>query len=225
MKYFFLTCSIFMMSCSMQKSIVSDYSMEGFNIASLKGSSIRLYINPVIDIGDLDEPFEKEYTSNNLFRSILTDKLKEKLGKFSTISIDPNVNMDALFLNQSPSDNSARVKGLLEQINENYVLGIKRVIISKRVNQNPQEPQTIPSMGTSRNRPTAGSSTKEVKKPDDCVMKIVAEVWSVKEKKKVAGFTSIGESKIFLLMYGRAFNEALDNSISNIADYIEENNE
>jgi hypothetical protein len=226
MKYFILTCSIFIISCSVQKSIFSYYNSEGFNITSLKGSSIRLYINPVIDIGEFRKSFENEYTSNSLFCSILTNKLEEKLSRFSMIYIDPNVNMDTLFLNQSIlENNSTRVKGLFEQINENYLLGIKRVVISKSVDQNPQTPPANTSVSTPRNRMTVGSSTNEIKKADACVIKIVAEVWSVKEKKKVAEFTSIGQSKIFLLMYGRALNEALEYSVSNLANYIEENNE
>ena len=79
------------MSCSAQKSIVSDYNSEGFNIISLKGSSIKLYVNPVIDIGEFRKSFENEYTSNNLFCSFLTTKLKETLSSFSTIYSDPNV--------------------------------------------------------------------------------------------------------------------------------------
>ncbi len=225
MKYFILTCSIVIMSCSGQKSIVSDYNTEGFNITSLKGSSVRLYVNPVMDPGEFQEPFENEYPSNKLFYSLLTDKIKEKLGRVATISTDPNINMDIVFLNQSSSEDSTRVKGLFGQINESYVLGIKRVTISKHVDQNPQAPPTAASVNPPRMRSGGGSSTKEVKQADDCVMKIAAEVWSVKEKKKVAGFTFIGESKIFLMMYGRAFNEALENSVSNLADYIEENNE
>ncbi len=226
MKYFILTCSIFIISCSAQKSILSDYNAEGFNITSLKGSSIRLYVNPIIDVGEFGKPFENEYTSNSFFPSILTNKLEEKLSRFSKIYIDSIANMDALFLNQSISDkNSSKVKGLFEQMNENYLLGIKRVVISKKVDQNPQTPVTNTSVSTPRNRSTVESSTNKDYKVDDCVIKIAAVVWSVKEKKIVAEFTSIGYSKIFLLMYGRAINEALENSVSNLVNYIEENNE
>jgi|WetSurMetagenome_2_1015567.scaffolds.fasta_scaffold26609_3 hypothetical protein len=225
MKYIILTCSIFIMSCSVQKNILSDFNSEGFNITNLKGSSIRLYVNPVIDIGEFGKSFENEYTSNSLFCSILTDKLKEKLNRFSMIYVDPNVNMDTLFLNQSISDNNNRVKGIFEHVNENYLLGIKRVVVAKSVDQNPQTPIANTPVSSSRNRMTVSSSSNEVKKTDACVIKMVAEVWSVKEKKKVAEFTSIGQSKIFLRMYGRALNEALDYSVSNLASYIEEKKE
>ena len=148
------------------------------------------------------------------------------LGKFSKIYIDSIASMESLFLNQSISDNnSSKVKGLFEQMNENYLLGIKRVVISEKVDRNPQEPISDIPVSTPRNRPTVGSSPKEVKKANDCVIKIVAEVWSVKEKKKVAEFTSIGESKIILMMYGRALQESLESSVSNLVNYIEENNE
>jgi len=213
------------MSCSVQKNILSDFNSEGFNITNLKGSSIRLYVNPVIDIGEFGKSFENEYTSNSLFCSILTDKLKEKLNRFSMIYVDPNVNMDTLFLNQSISDNNNRVKGIFEHVNENYLLGIKRVVVAKSVDQNPQTPIANTPVSSSRNRMTVSSSSNEVKKTDACVIKMVAEVWSVKEKKKVAEFTSIGQSKIFLRMYGRALNEALDYSVSNLASYIEEKKE
>ena len=226
MKYFILTCSIFLMSCSGQKSIVLDYNMDGFNITSLKGSSIRMYVNPVIDSGEFGTSFKNEYASNSLFCSILTTKLKEMLGRFSTIYVDSNATMDTLFLNQSISNiNSTRVKGPIEHIDEFYLLGIKRIMISKSVDQNPQASLTNTPLNTPRNKSNSGASPNEVKKTDMCVIKIVAEVWSAKSKKKVSEFTSIGESRIFLLAYGRAFNEALDYSVSHLADYIEENNE
>ena len=223
MKYLIFLCSIFIMSCSLQKSVLSDYNSEGFNITSLKGSSIRLYVYPVIDIGEFRKPFENEYTSNSNFCSFLTNNLKEKISKYSTISTDSDVSLNVLFLNPSISDNNTtKVNGVLEQLHENYLLGIKRVIISKDVKQNPQTIETNTTVNTSRNRTAGGGRTNELKKVDACVIKLVAEVWSVKEKKRVAEFTSIGESKIVLMAYGRALNEALESSVSNIADYIEE---
>lgn len=226
MKYFIIICSIFMMSCSTQKNILLDYNSEGFDITSLKGSSIRLHINPVIDGGEFWKAFENEYPLNILVYSILSNELKEKLSRFSVIHIDTNANMDNIFLNQSLSDgNGPRVKELFEQTNENYLLGIKRVIVSKDINKDNQTPINNTSVNTRNSRTAGGSSANGIKKADACVVKIVAEVWSVKEKKKVAEFTSIGQSKIYLQMYGRALNEALEYSVSNLADYIEEKKE
>ena len=223
MKCYFLLCSIIITSCTLQKSILSDYNSEGFIITSLKGSSIRLYVHPIIYAGEFGKSFENEYSSNGHFCSILTNELKEKLSRLSTIYIDNNIDMDSLFLNQSFSDGkSTRSKELFEQINEKYLLGIKRVVISKDVNQDPQVITTNMQVSAKNSRAAAGSRTNKIKSADDCVIRIVAEVWSVKEKKIVAKFTSIGQSKIYLLMYGRALNEALENSVSNIAEYIEE---
>ncbi len=223
MKYFILFCSIFIASCSAQKSVISDYNSEGFAIASLKGSSIRLHVNPVIDANRFGNAFEKEYPSKKLFCSSLSDDLKKRLGTFSTVSIDTNSDVDNLFINQSAlSDQGAAIKGVFEQMNENYLLGIKQVILSQDVNQNARSSQAPTAASAPRGRAPIRSSSPTGIKTNDCVMKIVVEVWSVKEKKKVAEFTSIGQSKIVLLAFGRAINEALEESVSNIADYIEE---
>ena len=96
-----------MMSCSTQKNILLDYNSEGFDITSLKGSSIRLHINPVIDGGEFWKAFENEYPLNILVYSILSNELKEKLSRFSVIHIDTNANMDNIFLNQSLSDGNS----------------------------------------------------------------------------------------------------------------------
>jgi hypothetical protein len=63
----------------------------------LKGSSLRLYVNPVVDIREYKMFFEKEYPSISQFNSSLTEKLNDALSKFSPVSIDKDVHTDSLF--------------------------------------------------------------------------------------------------------------------------------
>ncbi|MBN1398452.1 MAG: hypothetical protein JXA06_10515 [Bacteroidetes bacterium] len=228
MKYSILICSIFIMSCSVQKSIISNFNAEGFDITSLKGSSIRLYVNPEISSSEFEKVFNSEYPSNIIFFSSLGSKIKNMLESYSIVVIDANAYTDNYFTNQSnPNDNAARINELLTKTNESYLLRIKKVEISRSVDQTPQNllanaPVSAPSRGRSS---SSSASTKDIQRADKCTAKISAEVWSVKEKKKVAEFASIGQTEIILLMHGRALNEALENSVSNMADYITEKKE
>jgi hypothetical protein len=222
MKYFVFLYSVLIISCSGEKSIISDYISEGFDITSLKGSIIRLYVNPVIDIREYKLIFESEYPSNALFNSLLTDKIKNELSKYSTVHIDKNVTLDSLLLNQS---NTTIVKGIFEQVRENYFLGIKKVVLSNSITQGPQM-QVSSSVGNTRGRSAPESNrTVEGKRKETCVIQITAEVWSVKEKRKVAEFTSKGQSPVFLLSYGVALKNALEYSVTHLSNYIEEKEE
>jgi hypothetical protein len=227
MKYFVLLSSILIMSCSLQKTILTDYNSEGFDITSIKGSSIGLHVNPVINAGPLRKEFESKYLSDNAFCSFLSGKIKEKLDKFTTVRIDTEASTDDLFRSQSISEeNISRAKGLSERTNDNFLIGIRKVTISISMDQNSPPPESAASTGNVRGRqgPVQGRKS-EIIKPEDCEIRIVVEVWSVKEKKRVAEFTSIGQSKAFLMMYERALDEALDNSVSSLADYIREKKE
>jgi hypothetical protein len=226
MKYFTLLCSIFIMSCASQKNIVSNYNSEGFDITSLKGSSVRLCINPIVDAGMFARSFDDEYKSNGRFWNILADKLKDKLEGFSTLSVEMSGPLASLITNQSPQDNTdPHVKALFNQTKENYVIAIKRVIVSRNANQESRTDFSNTDAAPSRGRPAPKSNAPQRTSMDACVMKLVAEVWSVKDQKKVAAFTAMGQSKVILMAIGHALNDALDNSVSNFADYVKEKQE
>jgi hypothetical protein len=225
MKYLIFLCSLCLLSCSMQKNVLQEYQSEGFTISSLKGSSILLHVNPDIDPGIFKQVFDAEYRTPQVFCTKLTDGLKEQLGSRAVVHMDASESLDSLFLNRSQSkENIEKATMMFDKTGEKYIVGIKRVMIAQKIDQNEQLSQSTTAMSVSRGGRSSGSSssTNSGIKTSDCTIVVTVEVWSVAEKKKVSQFSSIGESKIFLAMYGRAFNEALDNAISNMVDYIHE---
>jgi hypothetical protein len=227
MKYFVLLCSVFLLSCSAEKNIISDYTLEGFDITRLRGSSLRLHVNPVVDLREYKKFFEMEYPSTMQFNTSLTDKLKEALGKFSPVSIDKDVQMDSLFLNQPSSERrTALIKRIFENAHEDYAIGIKRVVLFNSITQEPSQQVSSSTVNTKGQRGTTETTrTVEGKIKVECVIQMNAEVWSVKEMKKVTEFTSIGQSPVFLLSFGVAINKALEYSVIHLSDYVKEKEE
>jgi hypothetical protein len=214
MKYFLSLYLLLFVACTTQIKIISDYNSEGFVITKLKGATIRLYASSTIDVQQLKDDFDKMYPSKPMFDSIITNQIKNNLSKYATISITTNEDMENIFSIKSFSDDRIKkVKEIFENATEDYFVGIKKVTITMITSTT--SPKTV-STGT-------GNMAFDGKYEEDCAVKITTEIWSVKEKMKVAEFTSIGRSSVFLLAYGGAIHKALNYSLTHLTNYIEGN--
>ncbi len=222
-KYLTLLCAIFFLSCSGQKNVQVGYRSDGFRFSDLKGSSVRLNVSPVIDPGMFAGAFDREYYSTYRFNNRLTGILKEKLGNFSKVTVDSSdATGDFFFIPVSSDRENPKVKQLFEKMGETYLVGITQVVFYRNAAQASQSPQISVSTTTTRSRPMTRTSTlNDGIQTSECATKIVGQVWSVKERKKVAEFSSVGESKVHVFMYGRAMNDALEESLTHAADFID----
>jgi hypothetical protein len=224
MKYLFVICSFFIVGCASAPKIISDYNSEGFNITYLKGSEIRLFGSSNIDVLEFKKSFISEYESKEKFDSIFTSQLKESLNKLATVSIGNKADMNQLFLDQSfEDDHVAKVKEAFETAKESYFLGIKKVTISNSFTYYPQVPMAPTTFSTPGGKVSMGGGFTGGGEMEKCIVEIKAEVWSVKDKKRVIEFTSIGDKSVIFFNYGSTLKSAVKDAMTNLCNFIEKN--
>jgi hypothetical protein len=221
MKYSIAVFLLLIASCTPTRKIVSDYNSEGFDIRKVKGSNIRLFVSGNVNVDEFKNSFESEYKSKAAFDSIFTNQLQLKLNNIAKVSYVKNDDLDKIFMDQSFSEEKlVKVKEVFESATEDYFLGIKKITISNSMTNNgsyytPPTTVTTPTGNTSFGGGWFGGGQSE-----ECVVILKAEVWSVKDRKKLSEFTSIGSSTVILFLYGTSLKNAVEDAILNLYNYI-----
>lgn len=224
MKYIMIVSLLFLVSCIPSIKIISNYNSSEFSISELNGSSARLYVNQHVDILEFNKSFENEYKSEARFDSIFTNQLKVELDKLMMISISTADEIGNIFMDSSFSDAEvAKVKESFEKVNEKYFITIKMIVISNDLSYSAPNYIAPTIVSTPSGRMSVGGGFWGGGQSENCVVTIKAEVWSLKEKKKLSEFISIGKEGVTFFAYGTALKGAVKDAISNFSNYIEKN--
>lgn len=221
---FILPVIFFFASCIPALSYRSDYNAEGFNVKQLKGSSVRLYVNPTVDLLEFKVSFASEYKTEKKFISKFVDELKDTLSKSMIISTDSLEKIEEIFQEQlAPNQKDEKVRASLEKINEQYFIMISKIIISNSYNSTSATYSPGVRVSTPGGPMTVGGGMSGGGKIENCVVTINAEIWSVKEMKKVSRFSAFGDKGVFLFAFGTALKAAVNDAIINFCKYFKSN--
>jgi hypothetical protein len=224
--YLIAASLLFLVSCSPTIRIVTEYNSDGFIITSVNGSKARLYVSSNVDVLEFRRSFDSEYKTKSQFVSTLSDNLIEKLATLAVVSKGDSSETDMLFLGQSFSeDRIAAVKGKFESANEDYFIGIKKVVISNSLTSTGPHYFPPTMVSTPGGSMPVGGGFVGGGQSEACVVTLRAEIWSVRHKRKVSEFTSVGRSTVFLFRYGTALTDAVDDAIKSLCRYVKENKE
>jgi hypothetical protein len=224
MKYVFCLFLLFCIGCAPAIKIISDYNSDGFAITDLNKTTARIFVKTNVEVLEFKKSYENEYATSARFDSAFGSQLAASLNKVMNISSVDTNELANLFIDQSFSDDRIiKVKGIFESAKENYFLGIKKVIISNKTTNSPGAYTPPTTMSTPGGSVSFGGGTTGGYTSEDCVVTARVEVWSVKEKKKVCEFTSIGKSTVTFFAYVTALKDAVKDAIDNIRIYVEKN--
>lgn len=224
MKFVIGICLLFFVGCIPPQSIFSSYNSKGFAITQLKGSNVRLYVTPVVDVLEFQNSFRSEYGSRSKFDSLLTSRVKDILTKVATTSIDSSNETEKIFLDKSlPEEKVENAKEVFESANENYFIGIKEIVISNSIKTNPINISPSTTISTPGGNVTVGGMPSGGGTSESCVVSVQVEVWSVKERKRLTEFTAVGQSGVTFFAYGTALKNAVNEAILSLSNYIVEN--
>jgi len=215
---------LFFVSCSPALNIRSDYNAEGFNINQLKGSSARLYVNPTVELLEFKISFASEYQTETKFVSKFINEIKDTLSKSMSISTKGLDGVEEIFKAKlAPNHKNEKVKTSLEKVDEQFFIMISKIVISNSYSSS--SPHYMPSttVSTPSGPMTVGGGMSGGVQIEKCVVTINAEVWSVKEKKKVSRFSAFGDKGVSFFMYGTALKGAVDDAMTNFCSYFEVN--
>jgi hypothetical protein len=208
MKYIIAIFSLLLIGCSAGPKVISEYMSPGFAITNIKQSKVKLYINTQLEVLEFKKAFEREYQSRTLFDNMFTAYLTYELNKYATVSSGDTNEMNTVFFEQSSSEERmVKLKEIFGKATENYFLGITKVIIANKITYY-GGPVT----------PTSGGGGEE-----ECLVTIKAEVWSVKEQKKLNAFTCTGSATVHFWGYGTALRDAVNDAATTLGAYINNN--
>jgi hypothetical protein len=197
----FLICSL--SSCAPSIKIVSDFSDPSYSVGQVSAQSkVKLYMASAVSVLEFNKSFDKEYNSAEEFipvvRQQIADSLKAILG--CAVSLNENA-PDAVAL--STTQTPAEMEVLFSSATDDFFFVVKGMEISSK-----KSAPTMMAGGGMR-----GSS-------ESCVVTIKAELWNVKEKKRVLAYDAIGQAKVSMMFYGTALKAAVGNAIGNMVKYI-----
>ncbi len=216
MRFVVVLSLLILVSCGPSIRIVLDYRAEGFAISDIKGTHARLYVNPNVDILEFKLAFVREYRTKDAFVSRFSNDLERVLNLHAVISKGDSGEAKLLFVERSLSESSVSAqRSVFDSAREDYFIGITKVTISNHTTGTPQfyRPPTPGNPGG-----FSGGGVSEA-----CVVSLKAEVWSVKEKRKLSEFTAVGSSTVFLFMHGTALTNAVEDAIISVGRYVKDN--
>lgn len=224
MKFVIGICLLFFVGCFPPQSIISRYNSKGFSITQLKGSNVRLYVTPVVDVLEFQNSFRNEYGSRSKFDSLLTSRVKDILTNIATTSIDTSNETEKIFFDKSlPEEKAEKAKAVFESANENYFIGIKEIVISNSIKNDPINYSPSTTISTPGGKVSVGGMPSGGGMSESCVVSVQVEVWSVKDRKRLTEFTAVGQSGVTFFAYGTALKNAVNEAILNLSNYIVEN--
>ena len=212
----FLSCILFVLfGCAPSIKIVSEFTAHSYSIGQVSAQSkVKLYMAGAVNVLEFNKSFDKEYASAEQFVQIVrkqaADTLKAVLG--CAVAVNDNA-QDAAAL-AGGSYEASDVQGMQELFGsspEDFFFLIKGVDISNKVTTKTQTYMASPS---------GGGMFVGGGKSESCVVTIKAELWSVKEKKKILAYAAVGQSKVTMMFYGTALKAAVANAIRYMARFL-----
>lgn len=212
-------CGFFLINCS-QRFINVNYSGNGFSVNELKSAKVALVASEKVTVLEFRKAYDKKFQDSDSCRKYISGKIVESINKDI-----PEINVsgvDAEYSNVFDIDNLnaealAKVDMFFKSSDSKYVINIKNIVVSNAFTANPA-PVMVAASGTTgaaTGGMVMGGGTSE-----SCVISYDVEVWDSKTREKKLSFNNRGESKVSFFAYGKALNNAFENSFQHLIGYL-----
>lgn len=197
----FLSCLL--LGCAPSIKIVSEFQDVSYSVGQISAQSkVRLYMAESVNVMEFKKSYDKEYNSDQqFFQTVQTqtvDSMKSILG--CTVSLNTNLQVSAALTGtQTP----AEMEAVFSSASEDFLLFVKGIEISNK------RSSVVMTAGGGM----GGNSEK-------CVVTMHAELWNVKEKKKVLAYAAVGQSEVSMFSYVTALKEAVGDAVGNMIMYL-----
>jgi hypothetical protein len=205
-----------LIGCAPSIKITKEFLDPDFSFGQIgRQSKIRVFVSGAVTVTEFKNSFSKEYQSEQQFSSVLQKQIADSMKTILGCSADPSGTMqDASMLQSAGFDEKSvnQIQQLFGSAAENYFFVITSVEITHRVTSN--GPVFMTSPGGGGTLMSGGNSS------ESCVVILHADLWSVKEKRKMLTCSSTGDSQVTLLFYGTALKAAVANSVEYLVKYL-----
>ncbi|MDB5050203.1 MAG: hypothetical protein JWO30_3274 [Fibrobacteres bacterium] len=213
-------CGFFLINCS-QRFINVNYSGNGFSVNELKSSKVALVASEKVTVLEFRKAYDKKFQDSDSCRKFISGKIVESINKGI-----PEINVsgvDAEYSNVFDIDNLnaealAKVDGFFKSTDSKYVINIKNIIVSNAFIANPATMMAAPP-GTN-GAVSGGMVMGTGGTTESCVISYDVEIWDSKTREKKLSFNNRGESKVSFFAYGKALNNAFENSFQHLIGYL-----
>jgi hypothetical protein len=201
--------------CAPSIKIVQEFQDDSFAAGRISAqTTVRLYVAENVNLMEFVNSYQKEYADNQQFaetmRKQVADSMQRILG--CTVSNGDNIQDISALIGGSYDESSVmKMQDLFGAAAEDFFFVVKTVDISNKTST------TAPMMHMSAG---GGMSFGGGGSQESCVVTMHAELWNVKAKKKVLGYTSTGESKVTMFFFGTALKDAVAKSIKYMIKYL-----
>lgn len=207
--------AVIFFGCAPSIKIVQEFQDDSFAAGQIAAQTkVRLYVTDNVNVMEFKKSYDKEYGTNEQFaetmRKEVADSMQRILG--CTVSKADSVQDVSALIGGSLDESSVKkTQEMFGAAAEDFFFVVKSVDISNSTST------TVPTMHMSAGGGMffGGGGSSE-----SCVVTMHAELWNVKTRKKVLGYTSTGDSKVTMFFYGTALKDAVAKSIKYMIKYL-----
>jgi hypothetical protein len=200
--------------CAPSIKIMTEFHDDAFSFGKMNGKKIKVFVADNVNLMEFKNAFQKEYQSDKQFaatiRSQIVDTARSIVGVAASAA-DSMQDIKPLLSTSFDSAAISRVQAMFNASGEDFFLIVKAVDISNKMSQNAP---------VYTGQPGAGGMYMGGGSSESCIVTMHTEIWSVKEKKKVLSFSSMGDSKVVMLFFGTALKNAVKDAIVHMLNYV-----
>ncbi|MCU0608767.1 MAG: hypothetical protein MUF22_03235 [Chitinispirillaceae bacterium] len=205
---------LIMIGCSPTVLINSEFQDSAFQFGSIGDkSAVKLFVADNVTLKEFKHAFRNEYETSQQFASLLKAEIAEALKDILGCAVNLGGNPQAASALLSGGYDQASidaVQALFAETSEPYLLIVKSVEIANSVSNS----------GASVMVGSGGMMVGGGGGSEKCIVTIHAELWNVKEKKRVLSYSAMGQSTVFMIAFRTALKEAVSNAVTHMVDYL-----
>jgi hypothetical protein len=209
---------VFFAGCAPSILVTKDYQDGSFSFGQVKnGSKVKLYVSKQVNLMEFKKAFINEYKSPRQFTSVLlgqvADGMKSRLQ--CSVIIGDSLQDVSLLLSANLDQNSIdQARALFDASGEDYFFVVRSIDISNSVSSSAPMYMAGGGMGGGGGVFVGGGSS------EICVVTLHADLWNVKEKKKLLSCSASGQSTVFMFFFRTALKDAMEQSIGHLLKYL-----
>lgn len=208
-------------TCSSSIKINREFQDPDFSFSQIqRQSAIKVIASETVSLPEFSGEFRNSYTrlyqSDPQFVFILQKQIADSIKNMLGASPDPTgSSQDASLLKAAGVDQNSVAVSAMQQLFgstvANYFFVVTSVDITSKVMSNGPVLMSIPGSGGTF---VSGGGVER------CVVTIHADLWSVKNRRKILSYSSEGDSEVVHSFYDVAMKTALSNSIASLVKYL-----
>jgi hypothetical protein len=205
-----------LIGCAPAILVTKEYSDDSFSFGQIKkDAKVTAFVSQNVNVMEFKKAFAKEYQSSAEFSGAvcrqLTDSLKF-MAHCAAVMGDSLQNYSMLLSATLDQKSIDQTRSFFESSDADYFFVIRSVDISNSVSNS--APMYLGGGAGGTGVFVGGGST------ESCVVAMHADLWNVKEKKKILSYTAVGQSTVFMLFFKTALKDAITQSIRLLVNYI-----